>query len=748
MKLRHRFDRRSMLVAALGLVACALCATPAVPADGTVAAEAWADTLHVAAPRVTLAEIIADIGRRQRADRDSLRSVAFTAVVTTVRSPNGRAADAAAGDLRGDWELEESALRYEQQRGRPDRIVRLWERKQSFRDGVPQPATESTHVKPAWQPRPMEMVDDLPFAEGGAKLYRYELLESKLVGGSLVHVVSFSPRDRFAPLPSGTIWVDIADFAIRRVDARFGEAVPFPWVIRGIPHYRQRQAPCGGVWFPMLETARVEMRDLPLAGGGGTWDLKVELRDIVINGEPCDGAAGANGAVGGDDPGAALFWAAIDELWEAEMPEPLRQPSSLATARLDSLSREGVRALAAMPARPPVGVRLRPAGLAFNRAQGLAPRAGATIGRLGGALRLDSELGWGLDDRRAVWGAGLSLRGGAGLTLRASATRTTAAFGGDGRTGQRSWSALLWGSDPNHHFDRTLLAVSARWQPGRAAAPRAWLEAGWSQARELPLAVHQRWNVLGRALRPDQRLGDMLAADAVDAVTARLDGGARLGALLVGAGVASHRLSPRVPGFTGDDVDVMGWHWSARWQRPDALGNRWTLRAGGRGVDGPAPAQHRVWLGDWRGDGGRSAGGAEGGSLCGWPAGSLLGDRGAWASLELDLNVDPWRALRVPGLRGLQLRPLVFAEWAGAWGRAGEDWPGADELPDHPRAGLGVRGDGAPPTGTRADVGLGFSRRVDLPVMGVGSRVELRAARAVGEAAGGQDWRFVVGIGR
>ncbi len=738
MKLRHRFDRRSMLVAALGLVACALCATPAVPADGTVAAEAWADTLHVAAPRVTLAEIIADIGRRQRADRDSLRSVAFTAVVTTVRSPNGRAADAAAGDLRGDWELEESALRYEQQRGRPDRIVRLWERKQSFRDGVPQPATESTHVKPAWQPRPMEMVDDLPFAEGGAKLYRYELLESKLVGGSLVHVVSFSPRDRFAPLPSGTIWVDIADFAIRRVDARFGEAVPFPWVIRGIPHYRQRQAPCGGVWFPMLETARVEMRDLPLAGGGGTWELKVELRDIVINGEPCDGAAGANGAVGGDDPGAALFWAAIDELWEAEMPEPLRQPSSLATARLDSLSREGVRALAAMPARPPVGVRLRPAGLAFNRAQGLAPRVGATIGRLGGALRLDTELGAGLDDRRVMWGAGLSLRGGAGLTLRAGAARTTAAFGGDGRTGQRSWSALLWGGDPNHYFDRTALAVSARWQHGRAAAPRAWLETGWSQARELPLAVHQRWNALGRGLRPD----GMLAADAADLRALRLDGGALLGALAVGAGVASLNVSPRVPGWSGDDVDLVGWHWSARWQRPDALGNRWTVRAGGRGVDGAAPAQHRVWLGDWRVDG------AEGGSLCGWPAGSLLGDRGAWASLELDLNVDPWRALRVPGLRGLQLRPLVFAEWAGAWGRAGESWPGADGVAADGRAGVGVRGDGAPPTGSRADVGLGFSRRVDLPLVGIGSRVELRAARAVGEAAGGQDWRFVVGIGR
>ena len=76
-----------------------------VPATEAPTAEAWSDTLHVAAPRVTLDEIMADIGRRQRANRDSLRSVAFTAVVTTARSPDGVAVGAA--DSAGTWELEE-----------------------------------------------------------------------------------------------------------------------------------------------------------------------------------------------------------------------------------------------------------------------------------------------------------------------------------------------------------------------------------------------------------------------------------------------------------------------------------------------------------------------------------------------------------------------------------------------------------------------------------------------------------------
>jgi hypothetical protein len=341
----------SLMVYAAAETAVAAAAPESVPSGGTPTAEAWSDTLHVAAPRVTLDEIMADIGRRQRANRDSLRSVAFTAVVTTARSPDGVAVGAA--DSAGTWELEESALRYHQDRGQPDRVVQLWERKQKIERGVAQPAKVTPTGKPRWQPRPADMVNDLPFAEGGARLYRYELLASKLVGNSLVHVVGFAPRDRFAALPSGTVWVDIADWAIRRVEARFEGPVPFPWIIRSVPYYRLSQAPCGNVWFPVLESARVDLRDLPLVDAGGTYQIRVELRDIVINGEPCDG-----GGLNADtDEGAALFWAAIDDMWQAELPAPLQQPLSLAPAQVDSLSRAGASMLAAAPELPPYGLR-------------------------------------------------------------------------------------------------------------------------------------------------------------------------------------------------------------------------------------------------------------------------------------------------------------------------------------------------------------------------------------------------------
>jgi len=537
-------------------------------------------------------------------------------------------------------------------------------------------------------------------------------------------VVAFAPRDAFAALPSGVIWADMADWAIRRVEAHFADAVPYPWLVRAIPRYRLRQAPCGKVWFPVLETARVDLRQLPLTGAGGSYDIRVELRDIVINGEPCDCAE--KEVAEGD--ATAAFWSSIDEGWQEDLPAPLLAPISLAPAQLDSLSRVGAQMLSALPELSPWRLRWRPLAPAFNRSQGFVPRAGVRLGRTGGGARVEAELGPGLDDRRMTWGLGASTRLQETLTLRAGGERTTGAFAGDGRDRWRSWSALLWGSDPNHYFDRTRWYAGAVWSPSTAL----WLNADVTSARELPLSVHTRWNALGREPSP----AGMRAADALDVQRARADVGGRWGMATVEAGVARQRVRARVPGVDGqvaEERELTEWHWSAQLRHLDGAGHRWTLSAGGRGLDGPAPTQWRVWLGDYQ----PTAPDAAAGSLCGWPAATLVGDRGVWASLRADLDLDLWRALKVPVLRDFRLQPLLFAEWAGAWGTAGQAW---FEGPED--------GFATPATGSRADLGLGFTRRVDLPLVGVGSRLELRAARAVGEGAGDQGWRFIVGVGR
>jgi hypothetical protein len=731
------------LVAGLAALAAAGVATAADGRGGRAddlrgrpLAETWADTLHVGAPRVTLDEIIADIGRQQRANRDSLRSVAFTAVITTARTPQGQAP--AGTDSLGTWEVDELALRYEQRHGLPDRVVRLWQRERKFEHGVPQPPKDKPAARPEWQPRSNDMVQDLPFAEGGAARYRYELLRSTMVGNSLVHVVAFAPKDRFAALPSGTIWVDIADWAIRRVDVRFDGAVPLPWVIRAIPRYRLRQAPCGGVWFPVLETARIELRDLPLLDSGGAYDMRIELRDIVINGEPCECGAGA--ADEGDEVGApvdgAAFWATIDTAWQADLPTALQAPPSLAPAQLDSLSQAGAAQLAGLPDLPPWRLRPRPVTPTFNRAQGFVPRAGLRLDRTGGPARLDAEVGRGFADHRVEWGVQLRVQPQARLELLAGGARATGVFAGDGRPGQRAWSALLWGADPNHYFDRDRWNASLTWTPRDAL----WLRAEGARVRELPLGMRTDWNVLGRKLAP----AAMRAADALDADVLALGAGARVGALSLVGGLERAWVTPRVPAGADEETPgsttVDAWRWAARLREQDGLGNTWTLAGGGRGVSAGAPVQWRVWLGDQQ-PASDTSDLTRAGSLCGWPAGTLLGDRGLWASLKVDINADPWRALKVPGLRALQLQPEVFAEWAGAWGSAGSAGAGFVGAVD---PGLV----GTPPTGWRADVGLGFSRRVDLPLAGLGSRVVVRGARAVGAEAGEQGWRVLVGVGK
>ncbi len=683
-----------------------------IPYRGTLEAsfpwaDATTDTLSADAPRLKVEDLLADIGRRQRADQDSLRSFAVTAVVTVVRTADGGAIDST-----GTWSVEQTALRTSRERGKPDRVVRLFERKRKVKNGVAQPAREKAVGKPEWQPQPADLAADLPFAEGSAARYHYALRKSTLVGTSLVHEIDFAPRDHFAALPSGTIWVDIADWAIRRVEARFADSVPYPWILRAVPDYRQRQAPCGGVWFPVSETARVVLRDLPLVDSGGVYDVRVELRDIVINGEPCVEEAPVAVADSIDEAGA--FWGAIDGAWDAAVPSTLRAAPSLAPAQLDSLSREGERILAAMPSSPPWRVRLRPMPPVYNRAQGLAPRVGLRFGRVRSKTRLDAQGGIGLKDHRAMWGLGAQAALSSALTFSVVGARETAAFAGDGRAGWRFWSALLWGGDPNHYFDRTAWTAALAWRHD----DDAWLKVSAERARELPLAVRTRWNVAGHELSPD----GMRAADALDDRAVRVEGGGRVGFVTTHAAAARHWLRAR--DGVGDERVLDEWRLGMKAQRLDPVGDRWTLRAGGRGFSGVAPAQLKVWAGDWwPGDDAR----AGGGSLCGWPAGTLAGDHGAWASLAVDLNADPWRSLRVPGLRSLRLQPLVFAEWAGAWG--------------------GPAVDGAA-MGSRADVGFGFSRRVDLPLVGAGSRLEVRAARAVGEGAEGRDWRVVVGIGR
>jgi len=152
----------------------------------------------------------------------------------------------------------------------------------------------------------------------------------------------------------------------------------------------------------------------------------------------------------------------------------------------------------------------------------------------------------------------------------------------------------------------------------------------------------------------------------------------------------------------------------ARAQLLDERGNEWVVRGGYRAFDGQAPRQWRTWLGDW-------------GTLRGYPAAALSGDRAMWASVDLRLGVDPFHALRVPGLKSLGLQPILFADHGQAWAEAGP-------LPDETR------------TGHLWDVGFGLGRRLDLPFAWGLPNVRAYLARPVGPGTGDEGWTVLVGF--
>ena len=104
--------------------------------------------------------------------------------------------------------------------------------------------------------------------------------------------------------------------------------------------------------------------------------------------------------------------------------------------------------------------------------------------------------------------------------------------------------------------------------------------------------------------------------------------------------------------------------WPGTFDLTDRSGNQWLLRAGVREFDRQAPLQWKTWMGDY-------------GSLRGYPAGVLTGDGGSWASLDVRLGWDMWRALKVPLLKNWGLQPIGFADYGHTWNKPGAVCRGA-----------------------------------------------------------------------
>ncbi|HPF34942.1 MAG TPA: hypothetical protein P5571_15340 [Candidatus Krumholzibacteria bacterium] len=410
----------------------------------------------------------------------------------------------------------------------------------------------------------------------------------------------------------------------------------------------------------------------------------------------------------------ARYWAGLKTSDWYEPLTPADIGLGFTPAQWDSLLQVGDTRLWTMLQGRPWRVGLRPlAGTTFNRAEGPVTGLGLVLDRPGPRQpRVEAQATYGFARKKATYGVTAELplatarprddqgrRTGApwtSLALTLDAGRRVAHFGGEEGL-PPPVVAVFGGEDPWHYLERGRLGAALTARPARWLA----LRGGAARVQDRALGTATRWTLFAdeQDVAPNLPAADLDTWDwSLGLDLERRD--AHLGAELIWS---------RLPADAS---------WQRRLQlhgriaRRDPLQNEWTLRGSWRSTSGAAPLQWTSWVGGW-------------GTLRGYEAGELVGDRAAHLALEQRWNVDLLRALRVPLLKDWGLQPVTFVE--AGW---------ADDHGTAPVTGA---------RGRRADAGFGLSRVIGL---GDGGPVRLTAVMAhpVGENPNGRGWRFAMGV--
>ncbi|MFT7699153.1 MAG: hypothetical protein ACI8S7_000975 [Candidatus Krumholzibacteriia bacterium] len=700
-----------------------------------------ADTLSVSSGRVTVDEVVAAIARRREEDRFSKDSYEYTTLATVVVRYDD-------DEENGRYSIEESASRFHFDRNLGEQVVNLWERSREYENGELVEDETDEDVTAEFLPMQQNVFSAMPFTIEGSDRYEYEILARELVGNNLIYKVSYKPKSRFEALPAGVIWVDYTNWVIRKFEGELVETVPYPMILKSIPVFRQNRERYGDMWFTSDAYMRFVLRDIPFVDVPVNVEVRVQLRDIVINGVaygPEDAAPGTGGSGLSPEEEASGFWLSavanqdtlesywdnIGEEWEEDI-TPEAAPISWAAVKADSLHFVGVDRL----------LELREGSLwrvntdfsvlpRYNRTQGFVPRLGLTIEKMGyEEPKIDLTAGYAFSNERPVFGADIELpllrsrwtvrEATEGepeilgslykkLSLDISGRKDAGMFAGDNRRDTRSVAAFFYGSDPNHYYEERSAAGDFKLRLARKFS----VTAGGGYAENRAWSQRTSWNVLGRRLRPDGNA----SADFVNDTFARVGASWRWGVMWLGGDVTWHDYENGAASKTA----LREVHVAVEWDVLDKMGNQWVLRADHREFDNDeaVPVQWKSWQGDY-------------GSLRGYRAGELVGTAGAQASLDLRFGFDLWKAVRFPGLKKLGLQPIGFVDWAKTWGGGEVDLYG-------PESGIGPA-----VQDYRMDVGFGFGKRFDIPGMGEFKNVRLYGAHPVGQGSEGHGWRVLL----
>jgi len=434
----------------------------------------------------------------------------------------------------------------------------------------------------------------------------------------------------------------------------------------------------------------------------------------------------------------SLIWvseeAAIDSLntyWrnlESDWYEPLTLDDlgvGLTRARLDSLTIEGDLVIGRMFSGRPWRFKVRPLrGSGFNRVQGFDVGGEVKVYRPGSRQpRLVSGVSYGFAWKKLSHRHRVKLPLATGrlfdadgylkrspwtwLTLEAEGGRDAEWFAGDSRI-ERAATAVFGGKDPNHYYEHEY------WRAGLRITPRPplTLRLGGGGGTHRPLGVATDWSLFGGDV-PDNLAAERLSHRDLYAVLSWRWRGLRL------SGRHEWRRVSDAPGLPDVVASANGQAWYRRfdlhavWRGQDGWGDVWTLAGNWRTADRQLPMPGKTYLGDH-------------GTLRGFESRELVGDGGAWVSLDVRWDIDIFESLRVPLLRKLGLQPITFADW----GRVHRNQGALDNYPGG--------------TGWRADAGVGLGKFLGL--WNQLSNIRFYAARPVGEGMGERGWRFILAL--
>ena len=213
-----------------------------------------------------------------------------------------------------------------------EQTVRLWQRVRKVEDGVVVEEEIDEKTETSWQDMEDAMMMAMPFTPGSGDRYRYTITGRELVGNDLIYRIDFVPKSRLEALPSGTVWVDYSHWVIRKLEARMTEVVPFPLFVDAVPVFRMSRERFGEYWFTTDMHLEIDLKKVPLVNNPRVIEVRVQLRDMVINGLPRSPESSVPRLLrqGNLDPeqfwmseeasddSLAAYWDGIARVWDSE----------------------------------------------------------------------------------------------------------------------------------------------------------------------------------------------------------------------------------------------------------------------------------------------------------------------------------------------------------------------------------------------------------------------------------------------